>query len=244
MRFWVAATGLGLFVYLIGLAAQFPAARLAPYLAEQGVVLESPRGSIWAGSAARMRLGGAEIPAPSWELSAAALVIGQVRVRLTTGWGEARLRAGLGGDLELRDIDLVVPLQDIPVAGALQVGGDVRADVPGIEIVDGLPRRAQGSVQWRNATLGAEGMALGGFGLELTTVNDKIIGRISDQGGPVEANGAVVLGPDGRYRLDLQLTARPGAEKVIENGLRLLGTAEPDGGVRLSREGRFQDLLR
>jgi general secretion pathway protein N len=244
MRFWIAATGLGLFVYLFGLVAQLPAARLAPYLAEQGVVLESPRGSIWQGSATWLRLEALEIPAPSWELSPLALLIGQAKARLATGWGDARLRAGLGGDLELHDVDLVVPLQDIRIAGALQLGGEVKAHLPGLEIVEGMPRRAQGRVQWRNATLGAQGMVLGGFGLELETVNDKISGRISDSGGPVEANGAVILEPDGRYQLDLRLAARPGADAAIENGLRLLGTAEPGGGVRLRRKGRLQDLVR
>lgn len=244
MRFWIAAAGLGLFVYLIGLVALLPVARLAPYLAEQGVVLESPGGSVWEGSAARLRVNGVEIPAPSWELSPLALLIGQVRGRLATGWGDAQLQAGLGGDLSLRDVDLVVPLQDIAVTSALQLGGDLRVDLAGLEIVAGLPRRAQGSVQWRNATLGAQRMVLGGFGLDLETVNDKISGRISDRGGPVDANGAVALSPDGRYQLDLRLAARPGADAAIENGLRLLGTRDPDGGVRLRRQGQLDGLLR
>lgn len=244
MRFWIAAIGLGLVVFLLGLIAHIPAARLAPYLADQGVVLESPRGTVWEGSARRLRVQGLEVPTPSWDLFAPALLIGRVSARVATGWGDARLRAGLGGDVSLHDVDLVIPLAQIPTASALQLGGNIRVDLAGLEIAEGLPRRAQGRVAWRNAALGSQGMQLGGFELELETVEDKISGRVNDDGGPVEAGGTVDLENDGRYRLDLRLAARAGADQAIENGLRLLGTPDPVGGVRLRREGVLQELVR
>jgi hypothetical protein len=245
MRFWIAVIALGLVVYLLGLVVNLPAARLAPVLAERGVVLESARGSIWEGAGSRLLVRGLEIPAPSWDLSGPALFMGRVNARLATGWGDARVRAGMGGDLALRDVDMIIPLETlrgIPGAEALSLGGDLVLDLAGIEVSDSIPRRAQGRVLWRDAVIGSLGTDLGGYEVVLETINETITGRIRDTGGPVEASGAVALEPDGQYRLDLRLAARAGAEPFIENGLRLLGPQDPRGGVRLTRQGSLEDL--
>jgi hypothetical protein len=245
MRFWITATALGIVVYLSALVANLPAARLVPVLAEQGVVLESARGTVWEGGGSRMLVQGVEVPAPSWDLSVPALLLGRLNARLATGWGGARVRAGLGGDLSVREVDMVIPLETVrgvPGVRTVELGGDLVLDLAGIELSDSMPRRAEGRVLWRGASIGAQQYDLGGFEVVLETVNETITGRITDTGGPVEAAGAVLLEPDGRYRLDLRLAARPGAESFVENGLRLIGPQDPQGGVRLRRQGALADL--
>src|SRR5690606_37121112 len=95
----------------------------------------------------------------------------------------------------------LAPALDIP---SLALHGDIDLSIVRAELVEGVPRQLQGQAVWRNAAV--SGAAAAGFG-ELTVrfasqADGAIHGSISDNGGPLQADGNFVFRLSG-YRAEV-----------------------------------------
>ena len=84
---------------------------------------------------------------------------------------------------------------------------------------------------------GPKGNYAAEFDTETVPQDGRLTGAVSDDGGPVEVGGNIVLTPPGDYELQAKLKARPGAPADITSALSLAGPAGPDGRREVSLAG-------
>ena len=73
-------------------------------------------------------------------------------------------------------------------------------------------------------------------------IDEGIVGNIADQGGPLQANGKLVLTDDGKYTLDGEVSVRDPSEATLKNSLNMLGRPDKSGKIKLKRSGDLSQL--
>ncbi len=241
---------LGLLAYLGFLIATFPAgwayALAKPRLQPLGIKLYAVEGTLWDGHVAAMEIQGRRLPELQWQLRPTALLLGRLHTHLDVGGGrlQGEVELSLDGRLRLAPVTLHWPLPDLLQRlqlAALPLEGVIQGQMHRLEVVEGLPRVADGTLTWRGAASGPPMAAkLGDLQLVLETRDDGIHGRFRDGGGPLGLGGSLRLSPDGAWRLELHLTPREGRQSPVGRLLAFLGRPDPQGKITLRRSGRLQ----
>ncbi len=240
---------LGLLAYLGFLIATFPAgwayALAKPRLDPLGIKLYAVEGTVWDGRLGAMDIHGRRLPELQWRVRPTALLLGRLHTRLDVGEGrlQGELELSVDGRLRLAPVAVHWPLpellQQLQLA-ALPLEGVIQGQLQRLEIADGLPRAADGTLTWRGAASGPPMAAkLGDLQLVLETRDDGIHGRFRDGGGPLGLGGSLRLAPDGAWRLELQLTPREGRQSPVGRLIAFLGRPDAQGRVVLRRSGRL-----
>ena len=241
---------LGLLAYLGFLIATFPAgwayALAKPHLEPLGVKLYAVEGTLWDGRVAALEIQGRRLPGLQWNLQPTALISGQLRAHIDLDHGhlDGEIAARPDGSLQAGPLEIHWPLpqllQTLQLA-ALQLDGVLQGRLERLEVQNGLPRAADGTLTWRGAATRLPMTAkLGDLQLLLETRNDGIHGRFRDGGGPLGLGGTLQLSPDGAWRLELHLTPREGRQSPVGRLLAFLGRPDPQGKITLRRSGRLQ----
>lgn len=223
---------------LLGLAAQrLPALQVRTV---EGLALD--------GRVEDIRFNGLRLESLDWRFDPAALLQGRLGLRLAAREPQLNLDAtvsvGPGRDLRVGDLRgrLSLPraaelfrLPPLPLDGELELDlAELRVDA------QRRPQAARGAARLLGArtTLGRS-LELGAFRVELTTVEDGILGTVSDEGGPLALTGTVTLSPEGSYRFQGEIGARDGANPQLRQALGVLGRPGPGGTWRVDYAGRM-----
>lgn len=208
------------------------------------VQLEDVSGTVWQGRAGRVLRQGNDLGALGWRVHPRALLAGTVDADITldgtTYAGKGRVSRARDGLVQLNDVDAsfpasrLEPVLDIP---ALNLLGRVEVRLDTLQLQNNVPSALQGHARWRDAAVGGEDHASfgdlvaqfgalpgGGFG-----------GTVSDEGGPLEVNGAfktTLLG----YEAHATLRPRDGNPQVAR-ALRHIGQPQADGSVEFRVAG-------
>ena len=78
----------------------------------------------------------------------------------------------------------------------------------------------------------------GSFEINFETTADGIKGVLKDTDGPLQANGILMLKPDGSYQFTASFTPRDATRNDIKQAL--LGNPSPAGKITISRSGKLQ----
>ncbi|MFQ5487491.1 MAG: type II secretion system protein N, partial [Gammaproteobacteria bacterium] len=176
------------------------------------------------------------------------LLLGRLELALELSKDRARINAiagrTLSGDLYLREGRAHLPLADVEnliSREPMGLTGTVEVDLERLEFAPGRITAAQGSLNIENAGLAPPlKVAIGSFRMDFASTEEGTIkGVLSDSGGPLQAQGLLLLQPDGNYRLTAELAARDPQRRDIKQALRYLGTPSPAGKVSLVRTGRL-----
>ena len=249
MRWSVAIPGalLALLALFGALAAQLPAShalgwasRVVPELAVAGA-----DGTLWRGTAARTAWRQYELGRIEWVLEPLPLATGRVVADVSiagtieaTGMVTSTLN---GGRIAIEGARGVAPagwIQHILDAPFLRLEGTVEADFERIELREGFLTGLVGRARWEPAAIsGRIHTELGGLEIVWTTGGEEIRGVVSDTGGPLEAQGVVLIA-DRRYRVELVLAGRGDAE-AIRQALYVVGRPDPAGRVNLNITGEL-----
>ena len=113
-----------------------------------------------------------------------------------------------------------------------------------LDVADNWPTRLIGSAQVTGVPLNIMGNGGGPtgnyavlFDAEAVPEDGLLSGSLSDDGGPLEVDGSIVLTPPVNYELQAKLRARPGAPADIVQALNLAGPVGPDGRREISIAG-------
>jgi general secretion pathway protein N len=196
-------------------------------------------GTLWDGSGElRLTPGDTALPV-AWHIDAWPLATGELRGTIAVaGAAPASFRLARR-DAELRDLAIELPAQTLLRATGsppiVVAGGQLAVRVPRLASNE---RRIEGNlgVRWSGASLSVPGfaqpsvLALGEVRFDATGQADALAGPLSNVGGDVELKGNASTTVDGKARVDVMLTPRPGLDAERASALKsmLSVVAQPD----------------
>jgi hypothetical protein len=236
--------------YLIFVLTQLPAAYVVYRLQSANslpVALYQVDGTLWRGQARSAVIADQAAGPLDWTFRPHALLAGRAEFSLALNRNGGRLDmvAGrsLDGTVYMRDARLAMTLNDVVMlAGQPDMGltGRVSADLRRANLGEAGITALEGRVEITGAGVGPPvNVALGGFTIDIETSGDVIRGTIRDDNGPLQADGVIVLSPDGSYRLNAGLSARDPADTQLAQALAMIGTPGAGGRVMLTQQGRI-----
>lgn len=251
---WMRYLAVGVLLYLLFLLALFPAAQAYRWVAEPltsalpDLKLGGVEGTVWSGKS-RMVYRRILQGQASWQLSPWSLLFGKASLtgllQAQEGYLQARVAAPLaGGAVELTALEGRLPVSELArLAPPIPVilGGMVSMELP-VLVIDEAGRilTAEGSLVWHQAAMSApQALEFGDLQLVLRTGEEgRIVGDISDRGGPLKLAATVQLAADGGYRVNGTVATAPNAPATLVQSLGLLGKPDAQGRYRLAYSGR------
>ncbi len=206
-------------------------------------------GSLWSGHVRSMDFNGWQLRDTGWDLNPAALLLGRLSANVATRVADSEINAdtsiSLLGSISVRDLEASGPLA--PLVGRFNLpanSGRYRVELSALDIADNWPTRLIGSAHIIDVPLNIMGNGSGPtgnysllFDVEAVTEDGLLSGELSDDGGPVEVGGNILLTPPANYELQAKIKARPGAPADIVQALNLAGPVGPDGRREISIAG-------
>lgn len=248
------AVGAALFV--VFLVATLPA-RVAYALVKQKLapdatlVLSNIQGTVWSGRAGPALLGTQRLDSLQWDISAIALLIGRVQARVDfrngDSFGSANIARGFTGKIYARDIEARIDLQRMKLFAQVLPLGMQGALLLHLTEFD-LDRRsivsAAGTMAWDNAVTSVPTrVELGNLRIVFGSEGDSVKATLSDGGGPLQADGVLLIARDGNYKFTGNFAVRDVNQPMLAQGLQFLGRPGPDGKVNASNNGHLSALM-
>ncbi len=248
MKAWAGYVGLGLVAYLVFMAATFPAARAYPLLKDSlaPLSLDGVDGTIWSGRATTAGIGPYALGSLTWQAHPLKLLLGKLEFAWTsekeTAQSNGVMARGLGGTLYLSEMTANIPMAEL---GALvsvlpiKPAGMLRVKLGAVEIADNNVLGADGMLTWENAALlMPQPVTLGSLAMTLDPIDSGgVKGTLLDKGGALQAQGVLMLKPDGTYQFSGTLASRDPGQPQIQQALAFLGQSLPDGKVAVTWSG-------
>lgn len=245
----------GVFLYVVFLVFTFPANLAYSYWKQTlgkrvPVTLTSLSGSIWSGKAGSSKIGAMDFDSLEWRLHPQSLLMGKAEIhwsfKVNNGYAKGYAGVNVLGNVSLQDVEGLLPVTDVARAvnmGALRPDGSLTLDLDSVQVKGKIPTSITGNITWHNAEVTLlKPMSLGGLQVKFETTDEKIKGVLSDDGGPLEAQGLLGLTPAGDYNLNLALSVRDPKQGDLVNALRSLGRPDNRGKYHIKRSGKLANL--
>jgi len=228
---------------LLALVVSFPARIAYQWAAPPELAVSGIHGSAWSGKADAVAMDGIYLSDVSWQIRPMHLFTGKLVYRVKgapiSGFVEGNVGIGIGGTLTVSDLSASLPL--LALAQALRVRGlrgDASLQFDRIQVRDGLPITASGTVQVNNLlapSLSRE--PIGGFRAEFFTQNNGVAASVEDTDGVLDLAGSLQIKDDRSYQFIAQLVAKPETPATLREQMRYLGPADERGQQELRIEG-------
>ncbi len=242
----------GIASFLLFVIARIPAGLIINPIGESlaGLVqFGGIEGTVWSGSVRSIDMNGWQLRNTSWDMNPAALLLGRMSTHFATRIAGSELTTdasvSVTGTISIRDLETTGPI--VPIAANFNLpatGGRYQIRLSALNISDAWPTRLIGSVQVIDVPVTVVGDATGPtgnytivFNAESVPDDGQLTGALTDDGGPVEITGNIVLTPPNNYTLQAKLKARPGAPVEITQALNFAGPVDPDGHHEFSMTG-------
>lgn len=246
----------GVVLFMVFLVATLPA-RVAYALVKQKfapevpLVLSNIQGTVWSGRAGPALLGTQRLDSLAWDVSAAALLIGRVQAEVEfrngDSFGSANIARGFTGRIYARDIEARIDLQRMKLFAQLLPLGMQGALLLHVSEFD-LDRRsithAVGTLAWDGAVITVPSrVEFGNLRIVLGAEGEDVKATLSDGGGPLQADGILLISRDGGYKFTGNFAVRDTSQPMLAQGLQFLGRPGPDGKVSVSNTGHLSALM-
>ena len=255
MRKWqVAALAVGL--YLVFLVVTIPAPlaygvlkkKLAP---ETPLLLGSVSGTLWSGRAAPALIGGQRVDSLTWTIQPFALLIGRVQARVefrySDSYGKAVIARGFTGKIYAKDIEARIGLQRMPLLSKLLplgMEGSLLVNMKELSVDRRSIVNAEGALAWDSAVITVPARTeFGNLRVTVTTANDGVKATLVDGGGPLQAEGLFNVTREGNYKFTGAFAARDPNQRMLVQGLQMLGRQGADGKVSIATNGALAQLF-
>jgi len=239
--------------YLVFLLATLPA-HVAYSLWKQGsansrapVQLYDIDGSVWSGKIGKAIIKGQKITAFNWNVNISSLLLGMMEFdfELTVQDGFAKGTAGYSmlGSSSLSNVEAWLPLSQIESLinlAALKPGGALDIKLANLKLgSDKAVLTARGDIAWHGAEMTMfKKLSLGDLQVTFEPNAEGVKGVLSDQGGPLTAEGLLQLSPDKSYTFTGSFGLR-GEQPDLQAALTTMGRFDRDGKVKVSLKGNL-----
>ena len=233
----------GLFAFVAGLVATFPARVALDAFAPGAVRAWGVEGTLWRGKAAAVAVGRAGIGGVEWRLSPWSLLLlrpaADLHVRRPDGFASARVSVSLFGNaLRVADLEAAAKLDSLPGTVVPNgTSGDVSARFAELVVRDGWPARAEGRAAVADLKLPGVKFPLGP--LEFVFAGDAPVpvAEVRSLGGPLAVEGTLTLPGPGQWSLDALLGPGENPPRELVEGLAYVGEAADGGRRRVQYSG-------
>lgn len=236
---------LGVAVFAAGLLILFPARVAYTLFAPDGLRLSGLGGSLWHGTAREGEVGGLYLRDLEWRLRPVALLTGRLALSISVspagGFLESEVALSPGGRIgfeQLRGGASLGALQSLtPMPG---IEGSVRLDLEQLVLSQGVPTRADGTIEVMSLVArGLSAAPIGDFRADLVSTDGAITGSVEDLGGILDIAGSLRVGADRSYLFEGLVAPTDEAPPGVVDQLRFLGSANERGQRRFRFEGRL-----
>ncbi|MDH3712407.1 MAG: type II secretion system protein N [Gammaproteobacteria bacterium] len=236
--------------YAAALVATLPTAQLLRWVDSRPAQLSGVGGSVWRGSARRVKLEDAVADDVHWRFLPARLLWGEVafgvQAQYAGGPADGRVSADLHRELHLRDFSYrmdarrLADFMPLPIA---EFSGDIRTDLERVTVRDGVLHSVTGKVTWDRATLTSpfETM-LGNYRVDVRTTERGHRAQLRGEGGSLAAEGEVRVQQDGRFNAAITLTPARNAPSELVQQLNFIARKQRNGKYLLKHSGSLRDF--
>jgi general secretion pathway protein N len=255
MRKWQVAV-LAVVLFLVFLVVTLPAPlaygflkkKLAPDLPLQ---LGNVSGTVWSGRAMPAQIGGQRVDSLSWSIQPLALLIGRVQAQLEFRYGDsygtAVVARGFTGKIYAKDIEARIDLKRMRLLSKLLPLGMEGALLLNMKTFS-VDRRsiieADGVLAWDGAIITVPARTeFGNLRVTLSTDSENVKAALADGGGPLQAEGLLNVTREGNYKFTGAFAARDPNQRMLVQGLQMLGRQGADGKVSIVNNGALSQLF-
>ncbi len=241
------------FTYVVFLFFTFPAERAYHYISGQlppTVKLYGLTGTLWSGKAELLTLASQQYRNASWRFQAKSLLSGEAVFYLDFDNGQSQIKGNVGINLSkrlvLRDVLLQQELADLQALAQTSavLGGKISGRVNGLVMSRSRITEADANFVLRDvALLLPRRTEWGDFKVDIEKRDVETLVNITDQGGPLLANGSISINEINDYNVSLAVQTASGASSDLIRGLDLFGRPGNDGKTRLNYKGSLSELL-
>ena len=226
-----------------------PASIVTSVIPDDTMKIGGISGTVWNGRARVIEVANVQLTGTRWELHPLHLLLGRLALTVETQMLgnsiDGEVRVGITGTTSVRNLNSVGPLGPVTrLMNIPQGGGDLNVRIDELTIRDAWPTVAVGVVRIGNLPLNIIGVAAGPTGsYEVAFTADpvpddgRVVGELTDLGGPLSLSGQIAFDPPNSYELTARVKGAAGAPSDLVRGLALLGPADADGNHELTMTG-------
>jgi general secretion pathway protein N len=240
-----ALVAVGLLTFVAAFVALFPARVAYHWFAPAAVQASGLDGSIWSGSATEVTAAGLYLRDVQWRLKPVQLFTGKlaawIEAEPSTGFLEADVAAGLGGDIRLRNVNASLPLRDLAAIARMPgLSGTASLQLEELRIRDGLPVVAVGTVAIADLVAPmVDPSSIGGYRAEFFTEDAAVVASVEDVNGVFDLAGSLTVTADRKYQFIGKVAATGNTSEKLKRQLRFLGTPNDRGQHDIRLEGQL-----
>lgn len=241
---------LGITAYFIFLITSIPASQgiqwIQNFFPQELVQISQPKGTIWSGSADRITVHQVQFDNVNWEIRPLALLTGKLRLSIDINNSKHKASATFDfnrqGLVSVENLNGDIPanlLSQLPYAKNTSPSGSLTLAINAIHFSDtSLPTEADGEIIWHNAGLSSPfSLSIGTLLIKLESQDEDIQIHIKDQDAQIKVDTTIVLGKDGNYKIQGELTPKPNTDQKLTSTLTLLGKKDLRGIIHVNYRG-------
>ncbi|MGD8639940.1 MAG: type II secretion system protein N, partial [Gammaproteobacteria bacterium] len=160
----------------------------------------------------------------------------------TDGYANGTLGYSFFGGSYVSRLEAWLPLKEVDQlinAAALRPGGALDVKLTNVKLNDSAVVSATGDVAWYSAEMTLlKKLSLGDLQVKFEPHEGGVKGVLSDQGGPLRAEGILQLNPDKSYEFDGAFGTR-GNQPDLHAALTTMGRFDREGKVNVSLKGNL-----
>lgn len=235
---------IGLFVGIVGLVTLFPARVAYQWFAPPQLIMSGISGTVWNGRAREATLDDFYLRELNWRFRPLQLFTAKlgfsVETRSIAGFVNGDFALGFGS-VHASKLQATLPLEALQSAIALPgIRGSVSADIDRLQMQDGIPVAADGSLEITGLTLPfVQRDPIGGFKAELFTTDTGVSASIEDTAAVIDLAGSVHLSKEGDYELMAQIGVVDSTPPQLREQLRFVGPVNDRGQHEMQLAGRL-----
>ncbi len=240
-----ALVAVGLLTFVAAVVVLFPARVAYHWFAPPAVQAGGLDGSIWSGSSSEVTAAGLYLREVKWRLKPLSLLTGKlaasVEAKPSTGFLEADVAAGLGGDFRLANVNASLPLRDFAAIVRMPgLSGNASLQFEELRIRDGLPVAAVGTVAIADLVAPmVDPSSIGGYRAEFFTEDEAVVASVEDVNGVFDLAGSLTVSADRNYQFIGKVAATGNTSEKLKQQLRFLGTPNDRGQHDIRLEGQL-----
>ncbi len=245
MRRPLVLLALGALLCLIFLVGLWPARVAVSWLVPEGASLAGVTGTVWQGSAARVRIGIMDVGTLRWDARPLSFLVGAPAWRLEAsradGFARGVVKIRGANSIDVTDLDLGTTLDAvsrwIELAGTR---GNLSARVEEVRLDSGRLAALAGRVVVDSLQpMGLRDVDLGTLQIDVPPGQaGPFAGTVTTLSGPLQIEqGRIEVQADGKFVIDGLVAARPDAPASIVQGLEFLGQADAAGFRQFRHQG-------
>ena len=240
-----ALVAVGLLAFVVAFVLMFPARAAYNWFAPPVARFSGLEGSIWSGSAAEASVAGLYFRDLRWRMRPLRLFTGKVAASVeaspSSGFLEADVALGLGGDVTLTNVNGALPLRAFATIARMPgLAGNASIQFAELRIRDGLPIAADGTLAIADLVAPmVDAAPIGGYRAEFFTEDDAVVASVEDVNGVFDLAGSLTISADRNYQFLGKVAATGNTSDKLRGQLRFLGSPNDRGQHDIRLEGQL-----